>query len=141
MTRLDLKKAREVVNVAIRKAEDMGVAMSVAICDSGGHVVVLERMDGCMILAGETVQAKARTAVYFKRPTADTVERSRKNPTVYNSFVEVAQAPIVMSMGGIPLIDEDDRIVGAVAAAGGTGEEDVQVAQAGVSRWSELLAE
>ena len=136
MTSLDLDRAREIVRAAVSEAERLSVPMAVAVCDAGGHLLVFERMDGCMLLAGDTVQAKARAAVYFRRPTADTVERSRTHPTVYMSFVEVSGSPIVLSMGGLPLWDASGVLMGAVAAAGGTGEEDVRVATAGERAWS-----
>lgn len=138
MTELDLATSRRILDVAIAKADRLGVPMAMAVCDEGGHLLAFARMDGCMLLAGDTVQAKARTAVYFRRPTAETVERSRNHPTVYTSFVQVSQAPIVMSMGGLPLWDSGGALVGAIAAAGGTGEEDVLVAHAGEEAWLAL---
>lgn len=139
MTTLTLDLASRILDAALEEAGRIGVPMSVAVCDDGGHLLVFARMDGCMLLAGETVQAKARAAVYFRRPTADTVERSRRHPTVYTSFVEVSVAPIVLSMGGVPLWDDDGHLSGAVAAAGGTGAQDVDVAVAGEGVWRETL--
>ena len=135
MTALTLQRAQEILAAGIKEAERLNTLMSIAVCDAGGHMVAMIRMDSCMLLAAESVQAKARTAVYFGRPTAETVERSRDHPTVYDSFVAVSSAPILMSMGGLPLRDEGGAIVGAVAAAGGTGAEDVIVATAAASRW------
>jgi glc operon protein GlcG len=135
MTSLTLQTAQEMIAAGVEEAERLDTRMSIAVCDGGGHMVAMIRMDSCMLLAAESVQAKARTAVYFGRPTAETVERSRNHPTVYDSFVAVSSAPILMSMGGIPFRDEDGAIVGAVAAAGGTGAEDVIVAKAAASHW------
>jgi uncharacterized protein GlcG (DUF336 family) len=135
---ITLEAARQVADLALAAAEQLGVPMSVAVCDSGGHMITVDRMDGCMVLAVEAVQAKARTAVYFRRATADTVERSRMHPTVYSSFVGLSASPIVLSMGGLPLWTPSGRLVGAVAASGGTGEEDVEAASAGEGRWREL---
>lgn len=139
MTELDLETARSILDGALAEAAAMQVPMAIAICDAGGHLLSFARMDGCMILAAETAPAKARAAVYFRRPTDDTVERSRRHPTVYGSFVAVAAAPIVLSMGGVPLWCRDGSLAGAVAAAGGTGEEDGRVSAAGERRWRELL--
>ncbi len=130
--KLDL--VRRILDASVAKAADMGVPMAVAVCDGGGHVLGLFRMDDCMILAVETVQAKARAAVYFRRPTHETVERSRHHPTVYASFTQASAASLVLSMGGYPLW-EGDRIAGAIAAAGGTGAQDMEVAQAGLAVW------
>jgi uncharacterized protein GlcG (DUF336 family) len=135
---LTLDAAREIASAAVGAARTLGVPMTVAVCDAGGHVITVDRMDGCMVIAGEAAQAKARTAVYFRRPTSETVERSRRNPTVYASFTTLSAAPIVMSMGGLPLWTEAGRLVGAVAASGGSGDDDDVVAGAGERRWTEL---
>jgi uncharacterized protein GlcG (DUF336 family) len=133
--------AREILDAARTAAAELGVPMALAVCDAGGHPITMDRMDGCMIIAIEAVQAKARTAVYFRRATADTVERSRRHPTVYSSFVDVSTSPIILSMGGLPLWSVAGELVGAVAASGGSGQEDDDVAAAGVRRWLELRSE
>jgi uncharacterized protein GlcG (DUF336 family) len=132
--KLDLKTAQAMIDAALAHAADMDVRIAVAVCDAGGHLLALARDEGCMILAAETVQAKARTAVYFRRPTTETVERSRNHPTVYGSFVENSAAPLVMSMGGFPLW-AGDELVGGIGAAGGTGAEDEQISAAGLAVW------
>lgn len=130
--------AREILEAALGAASGLDIPMAIAVCDAGGHVITLDRMDDCMIVAAEAVQAKARTAVYFRRATAETVERSRQHPTVYGSFVDVSASPIILSMGGLPLWTPAGQLVGAVAAAGGSGQQDVEVATAGEQRWVEL---
>jgi glc operon protein GlcG len=138
VTEFGLGVAQAVLEAAVAEAQRMDVPMSVAVSDAGGHLLVFARMDRCVIMAAETAPAKARTAVYFRRPTHETVERSQLYPTVYGSFVSVASAPIVLSMGGIPLWDGNGSLVGGVGAAGGTGEQDVEAATAGEHRWLEL---
>lgn len=133
-----LVAAQAILEAALAEAERMQVPMAVAVADGGGHLLAFARMDRCVIMAAETAPAKARTAVYFRRPTHETVERSRTHPTVYGSFVALSAAPIVLSMGGIPLWDERGALVGGVGAAGGTGEQDIEVAAAGERRWREL---
>lgn len=140
MRQLTSALAREILDASLAKASEIGVPMSVAVCDEAGHMSTFARMDDCMLLAVETVQAKARTAVYFRRPTSETVERSVAHPTVYTTFVEVSTAPIVMSMGGFPLWD-GTHLAGGVAAAGGTGAEDAVVAAAGVEVWHEATGQ
>lgn len=138
MTRLGFVAAQAVLEAALAEARRIDVPMTVAVSDGGGHLLAFARMDRCVIMAAETAPAKARTAVYFRRPTHETVERSLMHPTVYGSFIALSAAPIVLSMGGIPLWDEDGALVGGVGAAGGTGEQDVEVATAGERRWNEL---
>jgi uncharacterized protein GlcG (DUF336 family) len=135
---VNLVIAQDLLDACLVEARRLGRPMTLAVCDAGGHLLAFARMDGCPVIAADTAPAKARTAIYFQRPTTETVERSRTHPTVYSSFVDTASAPIVLSMGGIPLWRPDGALVGAVAAAGGTGEEDDQVAEAGVARWHQL---
>jgi uncharacterized protein GlcG (DUF336 family) len=131
-----LALAQRLVAAAITAAERLDVPMAVAVCDSGGHLVAFGRMDGAPLLAVQTAPAKARTAVYLRRPTAATVELAKLNPEVYGSFMTASPDFVVLSMGGEPLWDGPD-LVGAVAAAGGTGAQDVEAAAAALRLWAE----
>ena len=50
---------------------------------------------------------------------------------MYLSFVAAAQGNIILSKGGIPL-QQDGRVIGAVGASGGTGEQDEACSAAGL---------
>lgn len=126
---MNLERAQRLLDRAQRAAEAIGVPMALAVVDAGGHPVAMRRMDGATTIAGSTVVPKARTAIHFGRPTADVVESARRNPHVYSSFVEASEARLVLSMGGIPIID-GGVVVGAIASSGGTGAQDVEVSSA-----------
>jgi len=126
--------AERLVGAALAEAEGLGVPMAVAVCDSGGHLVAFGRMDNTPLLAVQTAPAKARTAVYLRRSTAETVELAKRNSEVYGSFMTASPDFVVLSMGGEPLWDGND-LLGAVAAAGGTGAQDVDVAAAALRIW------
>ncbi len=129
---MNLARAIRLLDAAQRAAEDMGVAMAIAVVDAGGHPVAMRRMDGASAIAGDTVVPKARTAVHFGRPTADVVESAKRNPEVYGSFLEASESRLVYSMGGIPIRDPDGTVVGAIGASGGTGEQDIEVSTAAI---------
>jgi uncharacterized protein GlcG (DUF336 family) len=128
--------AERLLVAAIAAAERLDTPMAVAVCDSGGHLVAFCRMDGTPLLAVQTAPAKARTAVYLRRPTAATVELAKSNPEVYGSFMTASPDFVVLSMGGEPLWDGPD-LLGAVAAAGGTGAQDIEVAAAALRIWAD----
>ena len=44
--RLTTEGARKIKNTAVKAAEKAGIAGTVAVVDAGGHLLVLERMDG-----------------------------------------------------------------------------------------------
>lgn len=130
-----LALAQQLIDAAIAEAEAVESRMAVAVCDSGGHLVAFARMDDTPLLAVQTASAKARTAVYLRRPTAASVELAKRNPEVYGSFMTALPDYLVLSMGGEPLWDGPD-LLGAVAAAGGTGAQDVDVAGAALRAWT-----
>ena len=132
---MQLGTAFEIVEAARKAADELGVAMAIAVVDAGKHPVVMLRMDGALPVAVDTVLAKARTAVQFGCPTGEVLEAARTNPTVYDSFLTATPDPMVYSRGGIPL-RVDGVLIGAVAASGADGDLDEQVAGAG----AQLLA-
>ena len=73
--------------------------MVIAIVDDGGHLIYLTRMDGTQIGSIDVAQAKARTALAFKRPTKS-LERSPEE-WPYADFGAAWRHPIE---GGLPLV-------------------------------------
>ncbi len=59
--RLELADARQLIAAAQAEAEQRSARVTIAICDSGGLLLVLERRDGASCSSAETAAAKART--------------------------------------------------------------------------------
>src|SRR5260221_13337676 len=55
--------AQEMVNAAVAKAKELGVAENVTILDDGGNLKAFSRMDGAPIPTIEMAQNKAYTAL------------------------------------------------------------------------------
>jgi len=111
--------------------------MTVAIADVAGNLVSFARTEHASMAAIESVAAKARTAIWFGRPTAKTVEAAEKRPVVYASIMGTSANKLVLSMGG-ELLYLNGEIVGAVGSAGASGAEDIQVSQRCVEIWNSL---
>ncbi len=56
--------------VAVERAQTAGIAIAVAVADAGGHLVVLERMDGGRFHTVHSATTKAVCAASNKRPTS-----------------------------------------------------------------------
>jgi glc operon protein GlcG len=100
--------------------------MNVAVADSGGNLVAIQRMDGAMLASNKIAEHKARAAVTFRRPTKvfeDGVQLMHLNYLL-------AFDGIIASRGGIPLIDQG-KIIGAIGYSGGTDSQDEVVSEAG----------
>src|ERR1700744_4516196 len=68
--RLTHDGAKKMVPVSIHKASAAGISVSCCIVDAGGHVVVLERMDGGRFHTLHSCTTKAVCAASNRRPTS-----------------------------------------------------------------------
>jgi glc operon protein GlcG len=124
---LTLEAARRIAAAAEAEAKRNNWAVSIAVLDDAGHLVVFHRMDGAKLVAIDIAIRKARTAVYFQGPTKGLEEEVSGGRT--------ALLPIEGFMpleGGVPLIVEG-ALVGAVGVSGVTGAQDGQCAHAGAA--------
>ena len=73
--------AQKMVDQAVAKARQMGVAENIAILDDGGNLKAFSRMDGAPILSIEIAQNKAYTAL-FGFPTQDFFNFIQRDPSL-----------------------------------------------------------
>ncbi len=125
---LTLDDARRVVEAAEAESRRRGWAMVIAVLDSAGHLVVLHRMDQAQYGSIELAQAKARTAVHFKRPTRmfeDTLAAGGLG-------LRLLSGDFCLFEGGLPLL-RDGKLVGGIGVSGARSEYDGQVAAIGAA--------
>ena len=117
------KSAAEIVETAIAEGEKIGVAVSVAVVDLGLNLVAFGKADGATTHSIETSRRKANTAASTKKETGWMPESLEvKLPLGANNLL--TNIP-----GGHP-INFDDKVVGGFGIAGGTVEQDAEVASA-----------
>ena len=131
---ISLVQARAVVEAAVNKAREMGIAEDIAVVDAGGNLKAFARMDGAWLGSIDIAVKKAKTARYFDMPTGDLGKASQPGGPLYN--IEVSNGGLITFPGGIPLKTADGTIIGAVGASGTTVEKDHTIAQAGVDALS-----
>ena len=81
------------------KARQNNWNVVISIVDSGGHAVMLQRLDGSHLAAIGIAEGKARTAVDFRRPTK-ALEDAMANGGVGLKYFTVRGAMLIE--GGIP---------------------------------------
>jgi uncharacterized protein GlcG (DUF336 family) len=124
---LSLAAAKQVVAAAEAEALKNNWNVVIAIVDDGGHVMLLQRLDGTQNGSIEVAQRKARTAMNFRRSTKvfeDAIAGGR------NAVLALADLGVFPLEGGLPLMHEG-RIVGAIGVSGVTSQQDGIVAKAG----------
>jgi glc operon protein GlcG len=124
---LTLEAAQQIAAAAQAEAAKNKWTMVICVVDDGGHLIYLERMDGTQIGSVQVAQAKAVTAVHFKRPTKALEEAVAAGRSVILKLP--GATPIE---GGLPII-VDGAVIGAVGVSGATSPQDGQVAAAGVA--------
>ena len=131
--RLTLAGARKMMATAIGRAEEAGVAISVAIADAGGHLIMLERMDGGRFHTVHSSTTKAVCAASNKRPTTAKGAQSQPLDTSHAIGLALAAGPERWTAmeGGYPII-VDGECIGGIGVSGGNWEFDDRVAREAV---------
>jgi uncharacterized protein GlcG (DUF336 family) len=122
--------AQKMVDEAVAKATELGVAENVAILDDGGNLKAFRRMDGAPILSIEIAQNKAYTAL-FGVPTQDFFDFIQGDPSLLAGIPTLAR--VAAYGGGFP-IQVDGDIVGAIGLSGApTVQNDEECARAALA--------
>lgn len=125
---LPFADARAMVDDARRQALELGKALSIAVVDYGGFVVLLERMDGARPMTPDIALAKAYSAAVMQRPTRMLENWRNADPVFFTQVGRMGQRPIVATEGGYTL-KRDGVIVGGVGISGGSPGEDERIAE------------
>lgn len=123
---LTLDDVKHIAAAAESEARACDWAVSIAVCDAGGHPLWLQRMDGAPLMSAAVAPEKARTSVLSGRPS------KAFEDMVNNGRIAALAMPVVPLEGGEPII-VDGLVIGAVGVSGVKAGEDAQVARAGVA--------
>jgi uncharacterized protein GlcG (DUF336 family) len=132
--RLTEAGADAISKAAVAKANEIGVPMSIALVDEGTNLLRFTRTEGGKVHTIAIAMAKARAAASNRLPTA-------KIGSTGNELSDYGGIAITLAAGteryatlpgGLPVI-VDGHCVGGIGVSGGLGEQDVLVAQAGLS--------
>ena len=120
--------AQKMVAAAVAKAEELGVGQVVAILDESGLLKAFCRMEGTPLVSIEASQNKAYTAL-LGMPSQDFFDSIKDAPAL---VAGVPHLPRIVTFGGGLPIRSGDAVVGAIGVSGGTVEQDIACAQAGL---------
>jgi uncharacterized protein GlcG (DUF336 family) len=129
MADITLSQAQSVCDAALKKAQEIGTLMDIAVLDAGGNLKSFLRMDGAWLGSIDIAIKKARTARFFDMNTGDIGKLSQPGGSLFN--IEVSNGGLITFPGGIPLKDGAGEVIGAVGVSGSTVENDHAVAAAG----------
>src|SRR5579872_3412351 len=108
--RLTHAGAKHMMTAAIGAAREAGIAVSVAITDAGGHLILLERMDGGRFHTVHSATTKAVCAASNRRPTSAQGAQAQPLDAVHALGLALAAGPERWTAmeGGYPVIVEGE---------------------------------
>ena len=125
---ITLDQAKKAMAGAEAEAKKNNWPVVITILDSGGNLVMSQRLDGAQFGSVEVAREKAYSAVAFRRPTKafeDAVAQGGSN-------LRILRLTGAMPLdGGWPIVIYG-KIVGGIGVSGVTGAQDAQIGKAGV---------
>jgi len=125
---LPFQQARDLVEGARARAVELGKALSMAVVDYGGFIVVVERMDGARPMTPDIALSKAYSAAVMQRPTMMLENWRQSDPVFFTQVGRMGHRPIVATKGGYTL-KRDGVILGGLGISGGSPDEDQQICE------------
>ena len=120
-------KALQMVRAAHAQAAQLDIAVTAVVVDQAGRMIALGRMDRARPVTVEIALNRAYTAASFQQPTKDL--NSIATQPWFQSLVVSSSGRIMPGGGALPVV-EGGAVVGAIAVAGGTEEQDQRCAEA-----------
>jgi uncharacterized protein GlcG (DUF336 family) len=126
-----LSEAQAMIAAAEKKAAEIKLPMNIAIVDSGGNLVAFARMNGSILVSIGISIDKAWTAASVKLPTNVLADVSQPGKSLYG-INTTNNGRVVVFGGGFP-VKAKDQVIGGIGVSGGSVEQDMEVAQAGLA--------
>jgi glc operon protein GlcG len=123
------EQARKVADAALAPARANGWTVVVAVVDTGGFLVYLEKLDQTQVGSVAIAEDKARSAAIFKRPTKMFHERLARGG---DGMIVLGLKGAIPVEGGLPIV-VDGKLIGALGVSGGSSAEDEVCAEAGAA--------
>lgn len=127
-TPITLEQAKKILAGAEAKARENNWNVVIAIVDTGGHLVLLQRFDNTQFGSIEVARQKAWTAVAFRRPTKAIQDAVAAGGEGLRMLKLEGAIPLE---GGLPII-VGGKIIGAIGVSGVMSQQDAEIGAAGI---------
>ena len=125
---VSIEEAEKALAAGTKKAEELETQMCIAVVDSGSILKAFARMDDAWLGSVDIAMTKAKTAICFGMTSGQIGELSQPGGPLYG--IEHSNDGLITFPGGVPIVNNDGVMVGAVGVSGSSVENDHLVAQA-----------
>ena len=126
---ITLEAAKKLAADSEKFAAEKQWTIIVAIVDTGGNLVLLQKMDNTQIGSIDVAIAKAKTANAFKRPT----KTFEDGLAAGGSSVRILNVPGITPVDGGEPIYSNGKIIGAIGVSGMSSTQDGEVVKAALA--------
>ncbi|MGE8553257.1 MAG: GlcG/HbpS family heme-binding protein [Chryseobacterium jejuense] len=123
--------AEKALQAAIQKAKSLNIPVSIAVVDTGGHLVSFARLDSVFGVIDFAIK-KAKTAAMFG-VDSDIMGSIIAGTDIHGYGMLNSNGGLLTIAGGVVIKNEEGKIIGAIGSSGGTPEQDKEIATAGSS--------
>lgn len=124
-----IEQAEKAIHAARKRALELNTQMCIAIVDSGANLKAFYRMDDAWVGSIDIAMKKAKTAVFFGMPSGQIGKLSQPGGPLFG--IEHSNDGLITFPGGLPIVDIDGVMIGAIGVSGSSVENDHAVAKAG----------
>lgn len=126
---MTLETAKKLIDMVEKKAEEMGIAVIIAVADKAARPVAIHCMDDAYIASFDIALNKAYTSAGLKMSTAELSRLSGPGQPLYG--IQHTNEGKIVIFGGGEVLEANGRIAGALGVSGGTLEQDTYLAAYG----------
>ena len=128
---IDWHAAHLAVGAAVQAAQTLGVRVNVAVVDASGVLAAFLRMPGAPLHSIDIAIDKAYTAASFGLATSQWTDALQQHSSAVREGL-VLRPRFVAFGGGLPILENDQRL-GGIGVSGGSEQEDEACARAALS--------
>lgn len=133
MPNVTLDQATTLIDAALAAGVDARMMpLTVAVLDTGGHLVALKRQDGSGIMRVQVATGKAWGALGMGASSRLLRDRLSDRPAFISALTVASEGRFIPVPGGVLIRDDSGGIVGAVGISGDTSDKDEYCAIEGV---------
>ncbi|MDN5400877.1 MAG: heme-binding protein [Pseudomonas sp.] len=129
MSALTLKLATQLATQALTAGRTISAApLTIAVLDSGGHLVTLQREDGASLLRPQIAIGKAWGAIALGKGSRLLALDAQQRPAFIAALNSLGHGSVVPAPGGVLMRDQSGMVRGAIGISGHTSDIDEQCA-------------
>jgi uncharacterized protein GlcG (DUF336 family) len=123
--KLTLEKANALITAALAKGRELKLKpLCIAVLDSGGHLIALQREDGASFMRPQMAIAKAAGALGVGVSSRKLGEMAQERPHFMAALTPLSPGGMLPAAGGVILADEAGAPIGAVGVSGDNSDND-----------------